>query len=83
MKLTTTGDFIFGQEILEYLLSKRQDFADQLVNAYHENWPKTEIAQIVGAYDATDDAIKAISMPWQAITEKKPATEVTDADLDK
>lgn len=71
----TKDKYLIGSDVLAYLYQRQQALADALALAVEDRWVRADLETVAVQYREVGKLIDEI--------EKKPATEVTDADLDK
>lgn len=71
----TKDKYLTGSDVLTYLYQRQQALADALALAVEDGWVRADLETVAVQYREVGKLIDEI--------EKKPATEVTDADLDK
>jgi hypothetical protein len=71
----TKEKYLIGSDVLAYLYQRQQALADALALAVEDRWARADLETVAVQYREVGKLIDEI--------EKKPATEVTDADLDK
>ena len=71
----TKDKYLTGSDVLAYLYQRQQALADALALAVEDRWVRADLETVAVQYREVGKLIDEI--------EKKPATEATDADLDK